>query len=106
MPTPEWFQQNPRIAAYLSPELHQRFTEWMSERSIPSTSQAIATILKEYFGVVEIDSQSQIKEIVSSVAEEKLQPLSDLISQLENRVAELEGRSPKVKRVQLSMFEE
>ena len=59
MPTNEWFQENPKISAYISKDLHQRLEDWMEEKGIKKVSQALTQILEEYLGVVQsIPNQS------------------------------------------------
>ncbi len=53
MPTNEWFQDNPKVSAYLPKELHQRLEGWMESKGIKKVSQAITQILEEYLGVVQ-----------------------------------------------------
>jgi hypothetical protein len=55
MPTDEWFKENPKISAYISPNLNQKLSEWMKSRNIKKVSQALTTILEEHLGVVKLN---------------------------------------------------
>lgn len=63
MPTNEWFQENPKVSAYISKQLHQCLERWMKERGIKKVSQALTQILEEYF---EID-QSKLNQSTSEL---------------------------------------
>lgn len=43
--------KNPKISAYVPQIINERFEEFKKERNIASSSQAIAEILAEYFGI-------------------------------------------------------
>lgn len=61
MPTNEWFQENPKISAYISKDLHQRLEEWMEDKGIKKVSQALSQILEEHLGVVQtVPNQSTV----------------------------------------------
>jgi hypothetical protein len=47
MPTKKWFEENPKVTAYISRELHRKLEEYMAERSLKKISQAITAILEE-----------------------------------------------------------
>lgn len=53
MPTEEWFKENPKVSAYINPELNQRLLEWMKQRGIRKVSQGLTVILEEHLGVVQ-----------------------------------------------------
>lgn len=53
MPTEEWFKENPKVSAYISPDLNGRLNEWMKKRGIRKVSQALTVILEEHLGVVQ-----------------------------------------------------
>lgn len=59
MPTEEWFKENPKVSAYISPELNQQLLEWMKQRGIRKVSQGLTVILEEYLGVVQSSSLVQ-----------------------------------------------
>jgi TolA-binding protein len=70
MPNKKWFEQNPKISAYISTELNTRLKEFMAERGIPKISQALTVILEEHLGVnpgqqtTSTDKRIQALEIV------------------------------------------
>lgn len=47
MPTEKWFEENPKISAYISQDLYSRLEEWMRERNIKKVSQALTAILED-----------------------------------------------------------
>lgn len=51
MPTNQWFQENPKVSAYIPKALHQRLEEWMEHKGVKKVSQAITQILEEHLGV-------------------------------------------------------
>jgi hypothetical protein len=46
MPTPQWFQENPKVSTYIPRELHNALEAWMKERQIKKVSQALIKILE------------------------------------------------------------
>lgn len=60
MPTNEWFQENPKISAYISKDLHQRLEGWMNDQGVKKVSQALTQILEDYFGVNQSAIQSSL----------------------------------------------
>lgn len=84
MPTNEWFQENPKISAYISKELHQDLEKWMEERGIRKVSQAISQILEEYFKLDQSRlNQSNPDETRIEVVEKKVEKLFQMIARLE-----------------------
>ncbi len=103
--------ENPRVAAYISKQLKEKFNDWKAERGIKSESQALAIILGEFLGVghqvtQEVDysafaTREQLMELVSKVSDlsatvenmkpgELLKKLLGQCNQLEERVVALE----------------
>jgi hypothetical protein len=52
MPTEDWSKDNPKISAYISSDLYQKFEGWREEHNIKKVSQGLTRILEEYLGVV------------------------------------------------------
>lgn len=50
MPTPQWFQENPKVSTYIPRELHNALEAWMKERQIKKVSQALIKILEIQLG--------------------------------------------------------
>lgn len=69
MPNNDWFKQNPKVSAYLSPDLYERLEAWMKTRNIKKVSQGLTTILEEYLGVVQKTEVDQIELIELPTAE-------------------------------------
>jgi hypothetical protein len=88
MPKKEWFEQNPKVSAYLSPELNTRLKEFMDEREITRTSQALSTILEEYFGVTPGQT--------SQSTEERLKGLEATITTIQSELAKIQKSRPTV----------
>lgn len=88
MPNKEWFEQNPKVSAYLSPELNTRLKEFMSEREITRTSQALTSILEEYFGVTSGQP--------SHSTEERLKGLEATVTTIQKELTEIRKSRPTV----------
>lgn len=56
MPTNEWFQDNPKVSAYITRDLHKRLEVWMENHGVKKVSQALTQILEEYLEVTQISS--------------------------------------------------
>ena len=86
MPTDEWFKENPKISAYISPNLNEKLSEWMKNRGIKKVSQALTTILESYLGVnqdspnIESSDNDRLR-----IVEEKLESLSQEVRSLTER---------------------
>jgi hypothetical protein len=86
MPTDEWFKENPKISAYISPNLNEKLLEWMKNRGIKKVSQALTTILESYLGVnqdspnIESSENDRLK-----IVEQKLESLSQEVRSLTER---------------------
>jgi hypothetical protein len=88
MPKKEWFEQNPKVSAYLSPELNTRLKEFMDEREITRTSQALYTILEEYFSVTPGQTNQS--------TEERLKGLEATVTAIQSELAEIRKSRPTV----------
>lgn len=83
MPTDEWFKENPKISAYISPNLNEKLSEWMKNRGIKKVSQALTTILETYLGVnqdsptIESSENDRLR-----IVEQKLESLSQEMRRL------------------------
>lgn len=60
MPTSQWFQENPKISAYISKDLYQQLEEWMNEQGVKKVSQALTQILEDYLRVNQDVDQSSL----------------------------------------------
>lgn len=86
MPTDEWFKENPKISAYISPNLNQKLSEWMKNRGVKKVSQALTTILESYLGVnqdspnIESSENDRLR-----IVEQKLESLSQEVRSLTER---------------------
>lgn len=88
MPKKEWFDQNPKVSAYLSPELNRRLKEFMDEREITRISQALSTILEEYFGITSGQP--------SQSTEERLKGLEATVTTIQSELAKIQKSKPIV----------
>lgn len=77
MPSKEWFDENPKVSAYISKDLHQSLEAWMKDRSIKKVSQALTEILEQFLHNPQTDQASNYAERIEI---------------LERKFAELEGR--------------
>jgi hypothetical protein len=82
MPKKEWFEQNPKVSAYLSPELNTRLRKFMDERGISRTSQALSVVLEEYFSLT--------PEQESSSTDKRLANLEMAIARLQKELREVQ----------------
>lgn len=57
MPTNQWFQENPKVSAYIPKDLHQQLEDWMEDKGIKKVSQALTLILEEYLRVDQSSSK-------------------------------------------------
>jgi len=102
MPTEEWFKENPKVSVYLSPNLHQLLTEWMEKNGIRKNTQALTTILEEYFGVnqsklIKFNSDTSRLELLERRVESLNRELKDL-----TQVFQQFSSSPKVDQIRNS----
>lgn len=77
MPSKEWFEENPKVSAYISKELHQSLETWMKDKGIKKVSQALTEILEQFLHNPQTDQALNYAERIET---------------LERRFAELEGR--------------
>lgn len=108
--------QNRRVATYLPPELDDRLKAFITERSLKGESQALITILSEFFNVSysvarQVDystfvTQEQFKEMLDKVSElsiaveskspgEMLRKLREKLDLLEKRLDDREADKPR-----------
>jgi len=83
MPTEEWFKENPKVSVYLSPNLHQLLTAWMEKNGIRKNTQALTTILEEYFGV------NQSKPVKSNLDSSRIELLEGKVDSLSRELEDL-----------------
>ena len=89
MPTDEWFKENPKISAYISPNLNEKLLEWMSNRGIKKVSQALTSILEVYLGV------NQDRPIIESSENDRLRILEQKLENLSQEMRSLTEQSEK-----------
>lgn len=105
MPKKEWFQENPKVSAYLSPTLNQLLRGWMEKNGIKKTTQALTAILEEFLGVTQgkpIQSNSDTPRM--EALEGKVESLSKEIENLSQALKQLSS-NPKVDQVECSQIE-
>jgi DNA repair exonuclease SbcCD ATPase subunit len=96
MPKKEWFQENPKVSAYLSPVLNQLLKEWMEKNGIKKTTQALTAILEEFLGVTQSRPiQPNLDMIRIESLEEKVESLSREMERLTQTLKQLSS-NPKV----------
>ena len=81
MPSQEWFQQNPKVSAYIPPELNEKLEEWMEAERIKSKSQALIFILNEYFGSRPIHLQPKGRK-----TDQRVESLEKKVANLEQQL--------------------
>lgn len=105
MPKQEWFQENPKVSAYLSPSLNRLLKEWMEKNGIKKTTQALTTILEEFLGVTQSKPiQSNLDMTRMESLEEKVESLSREMENL-NQALKRINNSPKVDQVEQPQIE-
>jgi hypothetical protein len=87
MPTEEWFKENPKVAAYLSKELHHLLEDWMERRGIKKVSQGLITILEEYLGVVQSSSLQEKSTTYATI--QQLEAFEVKLENLNKQIGEL-----------------
>lgn len=80
MPTQKWFEENPKVSAYIPKELHQALESWMAEKQIKKISQAITKILEIQLGFS--DKEPIVKPGVYATVEQLNELRNDLKSLL------------------------
>jgi hypothetical protein len=105
MPKKEWFQENPKVSAYLSPVLNQLLKEWMEKNGIKKTTQALTAILEEFLGVTQSKPfQSNLDTTRIESLEEKVESLSREMENLNQALKRLSS-NPKVDQVEQPQIE-
>ena len=91
MPTDAWFKANPKISGYVPQTVYDRLIQFKDERGI-SISQAVTTVLSEYFGVDRGVDQSSFAGVTLAQVQELEQGLASLAEVVERRFQELEDK--------------
>lgn len=47
MPSKEWFEENPKVSAYIPREVYDALKVWMEENKVTKVNKAVAQILTE-----------------------------------------------------------
>ena len=55
--------ENPKVSGYIPQPVYDQLMQFKAERSL-SVSQAVTTILEEYFGLGKVDDTTQRLEVV------------------------------------------
>lgn len=95
MPTKEWFDENPKISAYISKELYQELDAWMINNRIKKVSQGLTKILESFLGVDQ--EELPVDQKFATVEQIEL---------LLKRIEALENKKPKVVQSKLEKLEE
>jgi hypothetical protein len=77
VPTPEWFAENPKISAYISPEINDALKAWMEQNRVKKVSQALTTILEQHLGLVDAP------KVISEGQYATLEQLQELTARVE-----------------------
>jgi hypothetical protein len=101
MPTKEWFNENPKISAYISKELHQELEAWMIENRVKKVSQGITKILESFLGV----GQKELPVNQKFATVEQIELLQKRIEALENKKTRVAQSKPKPEQKSLAIEE-
>ncbi|NJM68535.1 MAG: hypothetical protein HC851_24165 [Acaryochloris sp. RU_4_1] len=91
MPSPQWFEDNPKVSAYIPKELHNALETWMREKQIKKVSQALTKILEIHLGFAE-ESPAIAPGIYATV--EQLDKLRGEMQAIVERVESLPREQP------------
>lgn len=106
MPTKQWFEENPKVSAYIPKDLHRALEGWMAEKRIKKVSQAITKILEIQLGISDEDSIVKPKTYATV---EQLNELRDELKELirkeekKNSVAQKPEKTKPQKLIQGSL---
>jgi predicted nuclease with TOPRIM domain len=89
MPTEDWLKQNPKVSAHIPRELQQQLQEFMEQHDIKSNSEALKTILREYFSNRELTTADQTMSKSSQLVDNRLSTLESQIEELSQEVSRL-----------------
>lgn len=67
MPTKDWFDDNPKVSAYVSRELYEQLEAWMKGQNIKKVSQALTAILEQHLGKIAPSQESNNLERVEAL---------------------------------------
>ena len=56
--------ENPKVSGYIPQVVFDQLMQFKAERGVVSVSQAVTTILEEYFGLAKVDHTAQRLEKV------------------------------------------
>jgi hypothetical protein len=103
MPTPQWFQENPKVSTYIPRELHNALETWMKERQIKKVSQALIKILETQLG---FSPDTPEKDLGQYATIDQLEELRNEIKGLTDKLnilktGEPTGITSKVKQLEL-----
>ncbi len=102
MPSPQWFEDNPKVSAYIPKELHDVLETWMREKQIKKVSQALTKILEIHLGLT--DELPAIAPGTYATVEQ-LDELREELRALAESVESLPREQPKVSKPVVGQLE-
>lgn len=96
MPTEAWFEANPKVSAYIPKQLNERLKLFKKEQSL-SVSQAVTTILSNYFGLDQQVNQFNLGDINSERLQELEQRVTMLSQSVDQRLRNMEEEFTKLR---------
>ena len=90
MPSKEWFEENPKVSAYISKELHQSLETWMKDKGIKKVSQALTEILEQFLHNPQTDHASNYAERIEML-ERKFAELESRVTTVNLAIAEIQS---------------
>jgi hypothetical protein len=102
MPTPQWFQENPKVSTYIPRELHNALEAWMKERQIKKVSQALIKILETQLG---FSNDVQGESFAQYATIDQLEELRNEIKSLSEKLDSSKPEEPKKTTSQVDQLE-
>ena len=96
MPTDTWFKANPKVSGYVSQAVYDCLMKFKGDRGI-SISQAMTTVLSEYFGVNQKEDRSSFADVTLAQVQDLREGLASLVEQVEQRFQQLEDKVESIK---------
>ena len=98
MPTDEWKQKNPKVSGHIPKELKARLEQFIKDRGLRGTSEALRIILESHFNQSEFSTRYQplaeSSQLVINSLEERLETAETLLNKHSAIIKELKN-SPK-----------
>lgn len=95
MPTEDWLKQNPKVSAHIPQELYQQLQEFMEQRGITRTAEALKLIMGEYFNDRVDHTIAKSSPLVDHSVDHKLTTIESKIDSLSEQIKGIAKPSKK-----------